>query len=291
MHYADPTSRHDFVLIFDVKDGNPNGDPDAGNLPRTDPETMEGIVTDVCLKRKVRDYAALASDNRVYVEHQGTALNTQHQKAYDALGQEAKGAKRPERDNAREWMCENFYDIRMFGAVMTTGVNAGQVRGPVQITFARSVGPVLPQDISITREEDRYTESGKIKETEMGRKTLVPYGLYVAHGFFSPAYAQQTGISEEDLALFWQALANMFEVDRSASRGMMSTRGLYVFTHESRLGNAPAHSLFDLVRVERNEGVEAPRKFTDYTVSVDESNLPSGVSLSAVVEARLEAVA
>lgn len=257
---------------------------------------MEGIVTDVCLKRKVRDYAALASDNRVYVEHQGTALNTQHQKAYDALGQEAEGAKRPERDNAREWMCENFYDIRMFGAVMTTGVNAGQVRGPVQITVARSVGPVLPQDISITRsaitrEEDRYTESGKIKETEMGRKTLVPYGLYVAHGFFSPAYAQQTGISEEDLALFWQALANMFEVDRSASRGMMSTRGLYVFTHESRLGNAPAHSLFDLVRVERNEGVEAPRKFTDYTVSVDESNLPSGVSLSAVVEARLEAVA
>ena len=296
MHYQDPTKRHDFVLIFDVTDGNPNGDPDAGNLPRTDPETMEGIVTDVCLKRKVRDYVTIASDNRVYVEHQGAALNTQHQKAYDALGQEAKGVKRPERDNARDWMCENFYDIRMFGAVMTTSINAGQVRGPVQLTFARSVGPVLPQDISITRsaitrEEDRYTESGKIKETEMGRKALIPYGVYVAHGFFSPAYAQRAGVSEEDLSLFWQALEGMFEVDRSAARGMMSTRGLYVFTHESPLGNTPAHKLFDLIRVQRNEGVEAPRRFSDYTVTVDEGAVPTGVELEAVVEARLEAVA
>ena len=179
---------------------------------------------------------------------------------------------------------------------MTTSINAGQVRGPVQLTFARSVGPVLPQDISITRsaitrEEDRYTESGKIKETEIGRKALIPYGVYVAHDFFSPAYAQRAGVSEEDLALFWEALSNMFEVDRSAARGMMSTRGLYVFTHESPLGNAPAHKLFDLIRVQRNEGVEAPRRFSDYTVTVDEGEVPTGVELEAVVEARLQAVA
>jgi CRISPR-associated protein Csd2 len=296
MQHTDPTKRHDFVLIFDVTDGNPNGDPDGGNLPRTDPETMQGIVTDVCLKRKVRDYVTLASDNRVYVEHQGAALNSQHHKAYDAQGEKPGNVTREQRDNAREWMCENFYDIRMFGAVMTTNVNAGQVRGPIQLTFARSVDPVLPQDIGITRvaitkEEDRYTKEGKIKKTEMGRKTLIPYGLYIGHGFFSPHLAEQTGVTERDLELFWTALANMWEFDRSAARGFMATRGLYVFTHDSSLGNAPAHKLFDLVRVARNEGVETPRAFTHYTVTVAEGDIPAGVTLDAIVEARAEVTA
>lgn len=291
MQHTDPTKRHDFVLIFDVTDGNPNGDPDGGNLPRTDPETMQGIVTDVCLKRKVRDYITVASDNNIYMEHKGAALNAQNRKAFEAIGVEPKKATSENRDNARDWMCENFYDIRMFGAVLSTGqslgLNAGQVRGPVQLTFARSVDPVLPQDISITRvaitrEEDR--EGGK--ETEMGRKTLIPYGLYIGHGFFSPHLAKQTGVTEEDLVLFWNALANMWEFDRSAARGLAATRGLYVFTHESPLGNAPAHKLFDLVRVVRNEGVEAPRAFTDYTVTVAEGDIPAGVTLDAVVEAR-----
>jgi CRISPR-associated protein Csd2 len=294
--YKDPAKRHDFVLLTDITDGNMNGDPDAGNLPRMDPETGQGIATDVCFKRKVRNYVSVASDNAIYVEHQGAALNTQHEKAYSALDQEVKDAKRPERDNARQWMCENFWDIRMFGAVMTTGVNAGQVRGPVQMTFARSVDPILPQDISITRsaitrEEDRYTSAGAIKETEMGRKTLVPYAAYVSHGFFSPHLAKQTGVTETDLELFFSALANMFEVDRSASRGMAATRGLYVFTHDKSLGNAPAHKLFDLVRIERNEGVEAPRRFADYNVMVDEDAVPDGVTLSAVVEARTRVAA
>lgn len=301
MQHLNPARRHDFMLLADVVDGNMNGDPDGGNLPRTDPESLQGLATDVCLKRKIRNYVTIASDHSIYVEHQGVALNTQHQRAYDAIGQEVKGAKREQRDNAREWMCQHFWDIRMFGAVMTTNVNAGQVRGPVQIAFARSVDPVLPQDITITRsaitkEEDRYRidkETGEvtIKETEFGRKTLTPYGLYIAHGFFSPHYAQQTGVTEQDLALFWEALTNMFEMDRSASKGFQSTRGLYVFSHESKLGNSPAHVLFGLIKVQRNEGVDAPRKFADYTVSVDESNLPSGVSLQPVVEARLEAVA
>ena len=290
MQYTDPTKRHDFVLIFDVTDGNPNGDPDGGNLPRTDPETMQGLVTDVCLKRKVRDYITLASDNAVYMEHKGVALNAQNRKAFESIGVEPKKATRPERDSAREWMCANFYDVRMFGAVLSTGqsegLNAGQVRGPVQLTFARSVDPVLPQDLAITRVAITREADREEKETEMGRKTLIPYGLYIGHGFFSPALAAQTGVTEEDLTLFWQALANMFEVDRSAARGMMSTRALYVFTHDNRLGNAPAHSLFDLVRVGRNEGVEAPREFSDYVVTVDEDAVPEGVELSAVVEAR-----
>ena len=288
--HTDPTKRHDFVLIFDVTDGNPNGDPDAGNLPRTDPETMQGIVTDVCLKRKVRDYVTLASDNNVYVEHKGAALNAQHRRAFEATGVDPAKATRPDRDNARDWMCENFYDVRMFGAVMTTGINAGQVRGPAQFTFARSVDPVLPQDISITRVAITREEDRESKETEMGRKTLIPYGLYIGHGFFSPALAAQTGVTEDDLALFWRALANMFEIDRSAARGFMATRGLYVFSHHSSLGNAPAHTLFDLIQVERNEGVEAPRSFGDYTVTVDEDALPDGVELTPIVEAREGAI-
>lgn len=285
MQHTDPARRHDFVLIFDVTDGNPNGDPDGGNLPRTDPETMQGIVTDVCLKRKVRDYVTVASDNDVYVEHKGVALNAQHRRAFEGIGVEPKKATRQERDSARDKMCEYFYDVRMFGAVMTTSVNAGQVRGPVQLTFARSVDPVLPQDISITRVAITTEEDREKKETEMGRKTLIPYGLYVAHGFFSPQLAAQTGVTGEDLTLFWHALTSMWEFDRSAARGMMATQGLYVFTHESPLGNDPAHKLFNRVRVERGEGMEAPRRFEDYTVTVDD-DLPPGVALTPVVEAR-----
>lgn len=290
MSHTDPAKKHDFVLIFDCTDGNPNGDPDAGNLPRTDPETMQGIVTDVCLKRKVRNYVTEASENDLYVEHKGAALNTQHRKAYEALGLKAGKADRAQRDDARAWMCENFYDVRMFGAVMSTKTyNAGQVRGPVQLTFSRSVDPVLPQDISITRVAITREEENEAKETEMGRKTLIPYGLYIAHGFFSPQLAAQTGATEEDLSLFWSALVNMWEFDRSATRGFMATRGLYVFTHESPLGNAPAHKLFDLVKVRRSEGVEAPRSFSDYEVVV-ESGLPEGVSLEAIVEAQAGAL-
>ncbi len=285
MQHTDPARRHDFVLLFDVTDGNPNGDPDGGNLPRTDPETMQGIVTYVCLKRKVRDYVTVASDNDVYVEHKGAALNAQHRKAFEGIGVEPKKATRQERDSARDKMCEYFYDVRMFGAVMTTSVNAGQVRGPVQLTFARSVDPVLPQDISITRVAITTEEDREKKETEMGRKTLIPYGLYVARGFYSPQLAAQTGVTEEDLTLFWNALMNMWEFDRSAARGLMATQGLYVFTHESALGNAPAHKLFNRVRIERGEGVIAPRRFEDYTVTVDDQ-LPPGVVLTPVVEAR-----
>jgi CRISPR-associated protein Csd2 len=290
MQHTDPARRHDFVLIFDVTDGNPNGDPDGGNLPRTDPETMQGIVTDVCLKRKVRDYVTVASDNAVYVEHKGVSLYTQHHKAFDALSTDPKKATTQDRSNAREWMCENFYDVRMFGAVLSVGqkegLNAGQVRGPVQFTFARSVDPVLPLDLGITRVAiTREEERADGKETEMGRKTLIPYGLYVAHGFYSPQLAAQTGVTEEDLTLFWQALTSMWEFDRSAARGLMATQGLYVFTHESALGNAPAHKLFNRIRVEHAEDVEAPRRFEDYTVTVDD-DLPPGVTLTPVVEAR-----
>ncbi len=290
MPHNDPTKRHDFVLIFDCTDGNPNGDPDAGNLPRTDPETGQGLTTDVCLKRKVRDYVVLASDNAIYVEHKGVALNAQHRKAYDALGLEPGKTDRAQRDHARTWMCENFYDVRMFGAVMTTSINAGQVRGPVQLTFARSVDPVFPQDISITRSAITREEEQEQKETEMARKTLIPYGLYVCHGFFSPHLAAETGVTEEDLTLFWDALSKMWEFDRSAARGLAATRGLYIFTHESPLGNAPAHKLFDLVSATRNEGVEAPRSFSDYAVTVDEDRVPAGVELTALVEAREEAL-
>lgn len=294
----DPAKRHDFVLLFDVADGNPNGDPDAGNLPRVDPETMQGLVTDVCLKRKVRDYVNLARGTemgfQVYVEHKGV-LNTQHARAYTAL--DKKPTKSPDRETqskVRDWMCENFYDIRMFGAVMTTGVNCGQVRGPLQLTFARSIDQVIPLDVSITRvavtraedavKQDSADDEGGGKETEMGRKALLPYGLYVCHGFFNAHFAEQTGVSSADLELFWQALTNMFEQDHSAARGMMACRGLYVFTHDNKLGNAPAHKLFDRISVERKPGVEAPRKFADYNVTVNEDGLPDGVALTRVLE-------
>jgi CRISPR-associated protein Csd2 len=294
----DSAKRHDFVLLFDVTDGNPNGDPDAGNLPRVDPETMQGLVTDVCLKRKVRDFVNQAKGTdagfQIYVEHKGV-LNRQHGRAYTA--RDKKPTKSPDRetqDLVRTWMCENFYDIRMFGAVMTTQVNCGQVRGPLQLTFARSIDPVIPLDVSITRvavtrEEDAVKQNtpddeGGGKETEMGRKALLPYGLYVGHGFFNPHFAAQTGVSAADLELFWQALVNMFEQDRSAARGMMACRGLYVFSHDNPLGNAPAHKLFERVEVERRAGVEAPRAFGDYAVTVNDAELPTGVILTRVLE-------
>ena len=299
---TDVNRRHDFVLLFDVSDGNPNGDPDAGNLPRVDPETMHGLVTDVSLKRKVRDWVDAARGDearfKIYVQKEGKALNAKHLRAYDALGLKSTGSKqaRGDVDQARAWMCGNFYDIRLFGAVMSTGVNCGQVRGPVQLTFARSHDPVVPLDLSITRvavtrEEDAAvvaSEDGSDrvasgKQTEMGRKSLIPYGLYRAHGFFTPHFATQTGVGADDLALFWQALQMMWDLDRSSSRGLMACRGLYVFSHASKLGEAPAHTLFERVRVAPRDGVETPRAFADYAVEADDAGLPAGVELTPLV--------
>jgi CRISPR-associated protein Csd2 len=368
---TDPQRRHEFVLLFDVTDGNPNGDPDAGNMPRTDPETGRGLVTDVALKRKVRDFVTLVGQAEtdpqrkaalnIYVEHRGV-LNSQHRKAYEALNikttesaskpvpedlreafqqvllpdgfalteaveegdaihltysgeleqsefsaalgqieeelgkparklaeelaKSAKGRKpsRTEVEQARKWMCAHFFDVRLFGAVMSTGVNAGQVRGPMQLTFSRSVDPVYPRDLAITRVAVTKEEDSMRKETEMGRKNLVHYGLYVAHGFYSPFLADGTGVTEADLTLFWEALQHMWETDRSASRGLMAPRGLYVFTHEKKLGNAPAHKLFDLVQVVRKEGVTVPRQFQDYRVQVTDPEAYPGVRLDRILE-------
>lgn len=294
--HLDPARRHDFVLLFDVADGNPNGDPDAGNLPRIDPETNQGLVTDVALKRKVRDWVDLARGHeerfKIYVQNKGDALNDLNQRAYTALGIKSTGSKQRREDveSTRAWMCDNFYDIRTFGAVMTTNVNAGQVRGPLQMTFARSIDPIVPLDISITRVAITRPEDARVvsgdgdeqggKTTEMGRKALVPYGLYRGHGFFVPSFAARTGFSAEDLELFWTALQQMWDVDRSASRGMMACRGLYVFSHESALGNAPAHTLLERIDVTRNGDIEAPRSFRHYTVSVNDADLPDGVTLT-----------
>lgn len=375
--HLDPQRRHDFVLIFDVTDGNPNGDPDGGNMPRTDAETSHGLVTDVCLKRKIRNYvstyaeheAAEAQKKRlnIFVEHHGV-LNNQIRRAYteqkiptgkpsseivkdaavlqvlrdckhllpaaftftdsegaaeedvvptlaysgeltdaelkeelekteemyqdkavkkfiDAL---VKKAGKPDKsranaEKARTWMCENFYDVRMFGAVMSTGLNAGQVRGPVQLTFARSFDPVLPQDLAVTRVAVTDAKDAEKLQT-IGRKTLIPYGLYMARGFYSPSLAAQTGVTTEDLAVFWDALVNMWDFDRSASRGLMAPRGLYVFSHDSKLGNAPAHKLFELITAKLTKLSEPPRKFGDYEVSIDEVNMPTGVKLTRLTE-------
>ena len=299
--HLDTGRRHDFVVLFDVQDGNPNGDPDAGNLPRVDPETMHGLVTDVAIKRKVRDYIDAARGDegnyKIYVQNKGEALNALHRRAYDDLGIKSTGTrqKREDVEAARPWMCDNFYDIRTFGAVMTTQVNAGQVRGPIQMTFARSIDPIVPLDVSITRVaitredevetvegDDGEASGGKV--TEMGRKSLVPYGLYKAQGFFVPSFAEQTGFDSEDLELFWTALQMMWDLDRSASRGLTGCRGLYIFSHDSKLGNAPAHKLFERVTIERNPGVEAPRAFSDYTVFIDEEGVPDGVTLTRLGE-------
>lgn len=287
--HLDPEKRHHFVYLFDVEDGNPNGDPDAGNLPRVDPETMQGLVTDVAVKRKIRDYVDASvgddEDYKIYMQHHGV-LNRQHQRAYDELDLDSEDPSREDVDEARAWMCQNFYDIRAFGAVMSTGVNAGQVRGPMQLTFARSIDPVVPMDVSITRVAITREEDAESKETEMGRKAIVPYGLYRGHGFYNPTLANGTngtGFDGDDLDLFWQALQMGWELDRSASRGFMALRGLYVFTHDNPLGNAPAHTLFDRVEAALNEDVEAPREFNDYVITVNDDNLPDGVTLTRVL--------
>ncbi len=298
--YTNPEKRHDFAFLFDVKDGNPNGDPDAGNLPRVDPETMQGIVTDVCIKRKVRNYIDLVKEDKspykIYVQNKGFALNDLHQRAYDDLEIDAKGTKQPRADvdKTRAWMCQNFFDVRMFGAVMTTKVNCGQVRGPIQLSFSRSIDRVIPMDISITRVAITDPDDAKVvigddgkgsgKVTEMGRKALLPYGLYKGNGFISPMLGKQTGLFEEDLDLFWKAMMNMWDHDRSASRGMMACRGLIIFTHDDALGNAPAHTLLDRVTAKINDDVEAPRDISDYTINVPEqSELPNGITVSVLV--------
>lgn len=284
------TNRYDFVLLFDVKDGNPNGDPDAGNLPRLDAETGHGLVTDVSLKRKVRNFVGLVKGEQppyeIYVKEKAI-LNKTHERAYKGIGKadllKGDDKKRKGGDavgEARNWMCKNFFDVRTFGAVMSTGVNCGQARGPVQLTFARSIDPVIAQEHSITRmavatEAEAEKQDGDNRT--MGRKHTVPYGLYVAHGFVSSFLAKQTGFGEDDLELLWQALGQMFEHDRSAARGEMATRGLYVFKHDSELGNAPAHALFDRVQVQKKSDV--PRSFADYAVTVNEADMPTGVSL------------
>jgi CRISPR-associated protein Csd2 len=278
------TNRYDFVLLFDVKDGNPNGDPDAGNLPRMDAETGHGLVTDVSLKRKVRNYTQLAKGNvpgyDIFIKEKAV-LNTLIDQAHEqpAVMAKEKGKKT---DAARDYMCKRFFDVRTFGAVMSTGKNAGQVRGPVQLTFARSIDPIIAQEHTITRmavTTEAEAEKQEGDNRTMGRKHTVPYGLYMAHGFVSSFLAKQTGFSEDDLELLWQALAQMFEHDRSAARGEMSTRGLYVFKHESELGNASAHALFKRIQVKRKEEVDVPRSFDDYDVIIQDVDLPAGVTL------------
>lgn len=311
--------RHDFALIFDVTNGNPNGDPDAGNLPRLDPETNHGLVSDVSLKRKIRNYVDLArtgqEGHHIYVQ-EGAILNEMHRKAYVALRPDDKNVltstklnpdpkKKDEDKELRDWMCRNFFDVRTFGAVMSTGINCGQVKGPVQMTFAASVEPILPVEITVTRmaatneaEKKKAAEGGDERSDNrtMGRKHIVPYGLYVAHGFVSAKFAEKTGFSEDDLALLFEALTNMFEHDRSAARGEMTTRRLIVFRHENALGNAPAHKLFDRIRIGRNVDGEMralddkglgnlspARRFSDYVVEIDRDGLPGGVEVLDLV--------
>ena len=282
-------NRYDFVILFDVENGNPNGDPDAGNMPRVDPETGCGLVTDVCLKRKIRNYVETVKDNapgyRIYIKEQ-VPLNRSDAEALDKLGVtgDLKAARKGDPDldcKIRDYMCREFFDIRSFGAVMTTFVkgnlNCGQVRGPVQLGFAQSVEPITPQEVTITRVAITTEADAEKKNTEMGHKYIVPYGLYRAEGYVSANLARKTtGFSEEDLALLWRAILNMFENDRSAARGKMAVRELIVFRHDSELGNAPAYKLFEAVKVERRPEISLPRAFADYTVTVSE--LPAGVT-------------
>lgn len=307
-------NRYDFVLLFDVARGNPNGDPDAGNMPRLDPETNHGLVSDVSLKRKIRNYVELAKGgvdgHHIYIE-EASILNDKHRQAYKALRPDDpkvdKEAKLNPKDDAearklREFMCRNFFDVRTFGAVMSTGINAGQVRGPVQLTFAGSIEPIVPQEVSITRmaatneaekkQRAEGTEEGndRTDNRTMGRKYIVPYALYRAHGFISAKLAERTGFTDGDLDLLFEALCTMFEHDHSAARGEMATRKLVVFKHDSALGKAPAHALFDRVKVDRNiDGEVRPiarlsnyppaRAYADYAVTIDRDNLPAGVEI------------
>lgn len=285
-------NRYEFVILFDVENGNPNGDPDAGNMPRIDPETGYGLVTDVCIKRKIRNYVETVKENepgyRIYIKD-GVPLNRSDAEACAYVGVEPEKLKAAKKDNKtldlaiRDFMCSNFYDIRTFGAVMTTFVkgnlNCGQVRGPVQIGFARSVDPIMPQEVTITRVAITTEADAEKKDTEMGRKYIVPYGLYRVEGYISANLARKTtGFSEDDLQVLWTAILNMFEMDHSAARGKMAVRELIVFRHDSELGNAPAYKLFDLVKVQRKPDVVTARAYSDYDVTVLEENLPGGVT-------------
>ena len=282
-------NRYDFVYLFDIINGNPNGDPDSGNMPRQDIDTQKGLVTDVALKRKIRNYVDIVKDGEppfaIYMKEKAV-LNRQHQQAYDAIGLKAETKKLPKEEaKAREitrWMCNNFYDVRAFGAVMTTEVNAGQVRGPVQMGFSQSIDPILPQEITITR-SSVTNERDAEKERTMGRKYIVPYGLYRCHGFISANLAgdatKGTGFSQEDLCLLFEALKNMFEFDRSAARMEMNARRLIVFKHESAFGNAHAQALFDLVKVMPKPETKVARAFSDYIVEIDREGLPQGVEI------------
>lgn len=292
------SNRYEFVYLFDVTNGNPNGDPDAGNLPRLDPETNCGLVTDVCLKRKIRNFISLAKEDAegfaIYMQEKAV-LNNQHEKAWKALDippDEKDAYRKLPKDEAKaraitDWMCRNFFDVRTFGAVMTTGTNAGQVRGPVQMAFASSIDPVVPMEVSITRmavttQKEAEEQSGDNRT--MGRKHIIPYGLYRAHGFVSAKLAERTGFSEDDLNLFWQALLNMFEHDRSAARGEMAARQLIIFKHDSVMGNAPAHVLFDAVSVQtRTELQGPPRRYSDYVVTLDRAVVPDGVTVESLL--------
>ena len=280
-------NRYDFIYIFDVKDANPNGDPDAGNLPRIDPETGHGLVTDVCLKRKIRNFVALTRGNKppheiYFSDH--AVLNNTHLRAYEAIGEKSVAKKLPkdiEKAKAvTKFMCENFFDIRTFGAVMSTEVNCGQVRGPVQISFSRSVNPIIASEHAITRSSVTNVKDLE-KERTMGRKFTVPYAVYVAHGFVNPFFADQTGFGDEDLELLWTSLENAFQFDQSAARpaGSMAARKLIIFKHDSQLGSAPSHKLFEAVTVSSNEEVDAPRAFSDYRVSIDRNAIPAGVDV------------
>jgi CRISPR-associated protein Csd2 len=285
-------NRYEFVYLFDVENGNPNGDPDAGNMPRIDPETSYGLVTDVCLKRKIRNFVEIVkgglSPYEIYIREKAI-LNQTHERAHKAVGVEEKGDGKKRKgsgeevEKARAWMCANFFDVRTFGAVMSTGVNCGQVRGPVQLNFARSIDAIVPMEVSITRmavatEKEAEQQSGDNRT--MGRKHIVPYALYRTEGYVSANLAAQTGFSEDDLKLLWDALVNMFDHDHSAARGKMNARKLIIFKHESALGNSPAHNLFDLVTVKRaTDATKPPRAFIDYEVVVGRANIPAGVIL------------
>lgn len=280
--------RYDFVYLFDCKDGNPNGDPDAANSPRIDPQDMHGLVSDVCLKRKVRNFVLLAKNTApgygIFVQ-QGSVLNDRIAEAHKALGHEVdhksekKKASRDQVGAARAEMCKRFFDVRTFGAVMSTGANAGQVRGPVQLSFSRSLDPILPLDLSITRMAVTEAKEADSPNQTMGRKNLIPYGLYRCHGFISAHLARETGFGEDDLALFWQSLTQMFDHDRSASRGTMAPQRLIAFKHQSALGNAPAHKLFERVAVQRKSSVAVARSFADYEVQVDKAGLPAEIEV------------
>lgn len=298
MVHTDPTKRHDYVCFIDILNGNANGDPDFDNSPRCDPETQTALMTDGCMKRKFRKYIDITRGweppYRIYVQNRGYALNDLHREAYDDLKIRVVGSRirRDDEDKIREWMCRNYWDIRMFGAAMSTKVSAGVVTGPMQITFMASVDPVVPVPVTITRVAVTRTEDmkksgrdeeegGDGKRSEMGRKYILPYAMFKGYGFFSPHMARRTGVTGDDLALFWEAVLNCLEHDRSSSRGFMAVRGVYIFSHDNPRGNAPAHKLLERVKVARKEGVQFARSFEDYELQVD-NHLPDGVTLTVL---------